>query len=143
MTAAAANLSPHHTPPLLPSNLAVANLSIETLGVELFLVITLPRSPNMSWKAKSGCAEHHRAAVERMVNALPPFYLLAPCSGELFDSLEHCNRRLRGWALAEGFDIVRNGGGTKAIPSYRFRCIFHGSKTQNNRKLEDMVEKDA
>jgi hypothetical protein len=97
----------------------------------------------MSWQAKPGCAEHHRAAVERMVNALPPSYLLAPCSGELFDSLGHCNRRLRGWALAEGFDIVRNGGGTKAAPSYRFRCIFHSSKTQNNRKLEDIVERDS
>ena len=32
--------------------------------------------------------------VERMVNALPPLYILPPISGELFDSLEHCNRRL-------------------------------------------------
>jgi hypothetical protein len=38
---------------------------------------------------------------------------------ELFDSLEHCNRRLRGWALAEGFDIVRQGGGTKVAPAYK------------------------
>jgi hypothetical protein len=35
MSTAAANLIPYHTLPLLPSNLAVANLSIETLGVEL------------------------------------------------------------------------------------------------------------
>jgi hypothetical protein len=45
MSAAAANLTPYHTLPLLPSNLAVANLSIETLGIELFLVITVdPRA---------------------------------------------------------------------------------------------------
>jgi hypothetical protein len=67
----------------------------------------------MAWEARPGCPPHHRAAVERMVNALPPSYLLPPISGELFDSLEHCNRRLRGWALAEGFDIIRQGGGTK------------------------------
>jgi hypothetical protein len=97
----------------------------------------------MSWQAKPEYAEHHRAAVERIVNALSPSYLLAPCSGELFDSLEYCNRRLRGWALAEGFDIVRNGGGIKAAPSYRFRCIFHSSKTKNNRKFEDMIERDS
>jgi hypothetical protein len=97
----------------------------------------------MPWYAKPGCAEHHRAAVERMVNALPPSYLLSPCSGEIFESLEDCNRRLRGYALAEGFDIVRHGGGTKALPSYRFKCIFHGSTTQNHRKLEDHVKKDA
>src|SRR5271163_3046220 len=97
----------------------------------------------MAWEARLGCPPHHRAAVERMVNALSPSYLLPPVSGELFDSLEHCNRRLRGWALAEGFDIVRRGGGTKAAPAYRFKCIFHGNVTRNDRKLEDTVEKDS
>ena len=97
----------------------------------------------MPWHAKPGCAKHHRAAVERMVNALPLSYLLLPCTGEIFEGLEDCNRRLRGYALAEGFDIVRHGGGTKALPSYRFRCIFHGITTQNYRKLEDYVERDS
>jgi hypothetical protein len=97
----------------------------------------------MSWQAKPGCAKHHRAAVERLVNALPASFLLPPSTGEVFESLEHCNRRLRGYALAEGFDIVRHGGGTKASPSYRFKCIFHGISTQNNRKLEDRVERDS
>ena len=45
MSAAAANLTPYHTLPLLPSNLAVANLSIETLGVKLFLIITVAPQP--------------------------------------------------------------------------------------------------
>ena len=98
------------------------------------------RSFDMVWQAKPGCADHHRAAVERMVNALPAAWLLPPQTGEVFDNLGHCNERLRGYALAEGRDIVRNGGGTKTNPSYRFRCIFHGGKTQNNRKLEDRVE---
>jgi hypothetical protein len=97
----------------------------------------------MSWSAKPGCAQHHRAAVERLVNSLPQFYLLQPVSGEVFESLEDCNRRLRGYALAEGFNIVRHGGGIKALPSYRFRCIFHGSNTQNNRKLEEYMEWDS
>jgi hypothetical protein len=97
----------------------------------------------MPWSAKPGCPPHHRAAVERIVNAFPASYLLPPCSGELFDSLDACNRRLRGYALAEGFDIVRKGGGTKANPSYRFRCIHHGVETRNDRKLEDCVERDS
>jgi hypothetical protein len=97
----------------------------------------------MSWQAKPGCPAHHRPAVERTVNALPSAYLLPPHSGEIFNSLEDCNRRLRGYAFAEGFDIVRHGGGIKAIPSYRFKCLFHGTKTQNHRKLEDRVEKDS
>ena len=65
----------------------------------------------MDWQVKPGCPEHHRAAVERMVRALPPAYLLLPCSSEIFEDVEACNRRLHGYALAEGFDIVREGGG--------------------------------
>ena len=96
----------------------------------------------MSWQAKTGCAEHHRAVVERIVNANPSTWLLHPQSGELFDSLDHCNRRLRGYALAEGFDIVRKGGGLKSNPSWLFRCIHYGEKTRNDRKLEDRIERD-
>jgi hypothetical protein len=73
----------------------------------------------MPWNAKPGCAEHHMAAVERAVNLLPP-------AGEVFDSLDHCNRRLRGYALAEAFDIVRKGGGTKSKPSWRQWSTFAG-----------------
>jgi hypothetical protein len=96
----------------------------------------------MPWHAKSGCAEHHRAAVERIVNLLPPAWLSRPQSGERFDSLDHCDRRLRGYSFAEGFDIVRKGGGSKSNPSWRFFCIHHGSKTQNTRKLENEVTRN-
>jgi hypothetical protein len=97
----------------------------------------------MSWQAKPGCPEHHRAAVEHIVNALPEAYLLPPSSGEIFEGLKDCNRRLRGYAFAEGFDIVRQEGDTKANPSYRFKCLFHDTNTQNHRKLEDRVEKNS
>jgi hypothetical protein len=96
----------------------------------------------MSWQAKSGCAEHHRAAVERAVNVLPPLWLLHPQTGEVFDSLDHCNRRLRGYTLAEGFDIVRKGGGSKGNPSWQFRCVYYGERTRNDRKLENRVKRD-
>jgi hypothetical protein len=89
----------------------------------------------MPWHAKPGCAEHHRAAVERIVNALPPPWLQPPQTSELFDDLEHCNRRLRGYALAEWFNIIRKDEGTKVNPSWRFRCRFYGEKTYNDRKL--------
>jgi hypothetical protein len=94
----------------------------------------------VAWQAKPGCAEHHRAAVERIVNALPPSWLLHPQSGEIFDDLDYCNRRMRGYSLAEGFDVVRKGGGSKDNPSWRFFCLYHGEKTKNTRKLEDRVE---
>jgi hypothetical protein len=96
----------------------------------------------MPWHAKSGCAEHHRAAVERIVNLLLPAWLSRPQSGERFDSLAYYDRRLRGYSFAEGFDIVRKGGGSKSNPSWRFFCIHHGSKTQNTRKLENEVARN-
>src|SRR5437764_1047237 len=96
----------------------------------------------MPWNAPTGCPKHHIAALERLVNSYPAKWLLQPQTGEEFDSLDHCNSRLRAFALAKGFDIVRNGGGTKDAPSYRFRCFYHGITTQNNRKLEDRVEVD-
>jgi hypothetical protein len=66
----------------------------------------------MSWQAKLRYAEHHRAAVERLINALPPSYLLPPYLGEFFDSLDDCNSKLREYALTEGFNIVRHGEST-------------------------------
>jgi hypothetical protein len=96
---------------LWPSNLAGVDFCIEYLVFSLALP---PRSHNMPWQAKPGCPEHHRAAVERTVNLLPPAWLLTPQSGEIFNSLDHCDRRLRGFSFAKGFDIVRKGGGTKA-----------------------------
>ena len=96
----------------------------------------------MSWHTKPGYVEHHRTAIERLVNTLPLSYLLPPCSGELFGSLDKYNNRLRGYALAEDFDIIKHGGGTKSTPSKRFKCIFYGSNARNYRKLEDRVERD-
>jgi len=60
---------------------------------------------------------------------LPPFYFLVSSSGELFKGLKEYNRRLRGYVLAEGFDIIRHRGGIKALLSYRFRYIFYGNIT--------------
>jgi hypothetical protein len=82
----------------------------------------------MPWQAKPGCAEHHRAAVERIVNTLPPSWLLKPSSGEIHDSLEGCNRRLRGYALAEGFDIGMTRAAHLLALSHRgpFRLFGYG-----------------
>jgi hypothetical protein len=96
----------------------------------------------MSWQAKPRCVKHHRAAVERAVNLLPPLWFLHPQTGEVFDSLDYCNRRLRGYSLAEGFDIVRKEGRFKSNPSWQFRCIYYGERTRNDRKLEDRVLRD-
>jgi MULE transposase domain len=96
----------------------------------------------MAWQAKPEYAEHHRAVIERMVNAFPPEWLLPPYTGEIFNSLEYYNRRLKAFSLAEGFDIVRKGGGTRANPSYRFSYYYHGKKTRNDRNLEESIKYD-
>jgi hypothetical protein len=66
----------------------------------------------MVQQAKPRCPGHYRAAVERMVRALLPVYVLLPCSGEIFEGLKACNHRLRGYALAGVFSVVRKEGGT-------------------------------
>ena len=38
---------------------------------------------------------------------------VAATTGEVFDSIEHCRRRFQGYALAEGFNVIQTGGGTK------------------------------
>jgi hypothetical protein len=96
----------------------------------------------MAWLAKADCAEYHVAVIERLVNSFPPEWLLPPQSGEIFENLEHCNRRLRAFALATGFDIIRKGGGTKALLSWRFFCFYHGTTIRNDRKLEARMKID-
>jgi len=96
----------------------------------------------MPFHAKPGCPRHLVDVYEGAVNALPSSYLLPPATGEVFTSIEACEQRLRGFALAEGFDIAHTGGGNKRVPGGRWQCVHHGTETRNWRKLEDRVEVD-
>jgi len=96
----------------------------------------------MVYHAPSDCPKHLAGALERAVNALPPAWLLPPQTGEIFDSIPDAERRLRGYSLAEGFDIAQTGGGTRKAPGAHFECGYHGTTTRNWRKLEDHIEKD-
>ena len=96
----------------------------------------------MPFHAKPGCPKHLINVYERAVNAQPTSYLLPPITGEVFDSIAACEARLRGFALAEGFDIAHTGGGNKRVPSARWQCSHHGSETKNWRKLEDRIKYD-
>jgi hypothetical protein len=106
------------------------------LGVESILPITMP------FHAKPGCPKHLVDVYEKVVNAQPASYLLPPVTGEVFTSIAACEARLRGFALAEGFDIVQTGAGNKRVPSARWLCSHHGVETRNWRKLEDRIEYD-
>jgi hypothetical protein len=74
---------------------------------------------------------------------LPLLYLLPPRIGEVFDNLDDCQTRLRGFALAEGFDVVKHGGGIKKAPGSRYKYIFHGTDSRNYRNLKDHMERDS
>ena len=70
-----------------------------------------------SWRARPGCPEYLRTHLECLVNGFPAAWLAPPASGEVFENILECEKRLIGYSLAEGFDVVRNGGGTTAIPA--------------------------
>ena len=96
----------------------------------------------MVWHAKPGCPAHRRQIVEKTVRGFPTAWLVNPVSGEVFDSMLECERRLRGFSFAEGFDIVRKGGTSKRTPGQRWKCIHWGEATENNRGLEEHVERN-
>lgn len=96
----------------------------------------------MVWHAKPGCPPQHREPLERAVNAMPAEWHSPPATGEVFPDLVTCLRRIQGFALVEGFCVVKIAGGTKINPGGRFACSFHGSLTRNYRKLEERVLKD-
>ena len=73
----------------------------------------------MSFHAKPGCPSHLINLYEKAVNALPAPYLLSPVTGEIFVSIEACEQRLRGFALAEGFDISHTGEDNKHVSDAR------------------------
>ena len=89
----------------------------------------------MSFHAKPGCPSHLVNIYEKTVNALPAPCLLPPVTGEVFASVEACEQRLRGFALAEGSDIVRAGAGNKRVPGGRWQYVHHGKDTRNLRDL--------
>ena len=97
----------------------------------------------MSWTAPEGCPEHLKSVVEELVNALPPAWLELPVIGEVFESFEECERRLHGYSLSKGFDIVKTGGGNRKSPARRWCCVHHGVETRNYRGLEENVERNA
>jgi hypothetical protein len=97
----------------------------------------------MLWRAHPECPEHVKAELETRVRSFPSSFLLAPVDGELFQNADICQERLQGWALSQGFTIVRKSGSMKqARPRFDFRYIHHGDDTLDTRRLEKHVERD-
>jgi hypothetical protein len=68
---------------------------------------------------------------------------LPPRTDEVFNNLNDCQSILRGFALAEGFNIIKHDGDIKKAFSSKYKCIFHSRDTQNYYKLENYIERDS
>lgn len=120
--------------------LAVAS----TIGIEIgILSVDILAMAMLLWTAHPGCPEHVKPELERHVRSLLSFFLLSPVADELFVNADVCQERLQGWALSQGFAIVRTNGNVKQVrPRFDFRCIHHGEDIANTCKLEKHIIKD-
>ena len=95
------------------------------------------------WQAHPHCPPDACERVERAVRALPTGYLDYPQNGEVFESAEACLRRLQGFALSQGFAVVKASGSLLSKrPRIQYKCVHYGQKTRNTRQLEDHVQRD-
>ncbi len=95
------------------------------------------------WTAHPDCPEHIKAELEARVRSFPPDFLELPIAGEVFENPDVCQERLQGWALSQGFAVVRTSGSLKQTrPRFEFRCIHHGDDTSDTRKLDKHVIRD-
>jgi hypothetical protein len=86
--------------------------------------------------------DHVKPAWLRAVRALPPIWLIAFASGEVFKGKGHCLKRLQGWGLFQGFAVVIGRVWKDKTPRWQFLCKMHGNKTVNKRELELKKAKD-
>jgi hypothetical protein len=95
------------------------------------------------WRAYPDCPLAACERIERAVRALPPSYLKPPRSGEIFESAEVCLRRLQGFALSQGFAVVKASGSLASKrPRVQYKYVHHGKETRNTRQLENDVQRD-
>jgi hypothetical protein len=95
------------------------------------------------WLAHSECPEHVKAELELRVRSLPSSFLVAPVDGEIFENAALYQERLKGWALSQGFTIMRKSGSMKqARPRFDFHYIHHRNDTLDTRWLEKHIERD-
>lgn len=95
------------------------------------------------WNAHPECPEHVESDLKARVRSFPPSFLLALVASEVFDNPDVCKERLQGWALSQGFAIIKTSGSLKSVrPQFEFPCIHYGDKTANIHQLEDHVERD-
>src|SRR5271155_1546783 len=86
--------------------------------------------------------EHLRRPFLNAVGRNPTEWLLLPQNDEVFDTFDHCFARLHAYALGHGFAVTKGKSWT-ITPRRQYLCIHHSSKTRNDRRLEEEVERDS
>jgi hypothetical protein len=86
--------------------------------------------------------EHTKPTWLRAIRALPPAWLTALTTDEVFEGKEDCLQRLQGWGLFEGFRVVQGRVWKDGTPRWEFKCKLHGTKTLNICSLEPRKLKD-
>jgi hypothetical protein len=59
--------------------------------------------------------EHAKSAWLRAIRALPPAWLIAPPTGEVFEGKDDCHQRLQGWACSRASGSSKEGFGRMGL----------------------------
>ena len=86
--------------------------------------------------------DHAKPTWLNTIKALPPAWLIAPATGEIFEGKESCYQRLQAWGLFQGFAVVQGRVWKDRILRWQFICKAHGTKTENKRNLESRKRKN-
>jgi hypothetical protein len=70
--------------------------------------------------------EHAKSAWLKAVRALPPAWLLPPATDERFKGRDHCLKRLNGYRLYKGFEVVSGRVWKETTLRWQFLCKMHG-----------------
>lgn len=97
-----------------------------------------------AWRLHGQCPLNLVTELVSAVSGLPPPYFVRPHTGEVFDSPKEALRRLNGFALTQGYAVVRDGGFESSKHRYlNFKCIRHGAEARNTRKLKEHVRRNS
>src|ERR1700712_5380565 len=101
----------------------------------------MPPTTQPRWRAHPECPETLRYLVEKTVNEYPPEWIEEPSTGEVFASIEGCQKRLIAYSFSQGFDIVTTNS-IKARGTATYSCIHWGEESRNTRKLPRNIERN-
>ena len=96
-----------------------------------------------SWSPHPDLEVSFVPVIQKIIDSIPPAHLLPPRDREIYDAPSACFERLQNFAFSQGFAVVTGSCGRAGNPRKYYRCIHHGDKTRNWRRLEEHVRKES